>query len=175
MRRFDGDELVVVTPRQYRFASAVADILVYLVVLNLWVEFAEEVIIDSFAVSILTAVLLWSMLELIEGSAHRAGAFFAAQEGRFAHAVGWILVLTILFSSKFLIIGVVGAVFGDSAVLGHFIEVVLIVLTMMIARVAVDQIYQRLGGVREPLRLSDLTEPDVTAVHVTDGEITRAG
>ena len=131
----------MVTPRQYRFASAVGDILVYLVVLNLWVEFAEEVIIDSFAVSILTALLLWVMLEVIEGTAHRVGAFFSARQSRVADAVGWISVLTILFSSKFLIIAAVGAVFGDSAVLGHFVEVVLIVLTMMIARAVVDQIW----------------------------------
>lgn len=175
MRRFAGDEMILVTPTQYRFASAVADILVYLLVLNLWVEFADEVVIDSFSVSILTAVLLWVMLELIEGLAHRVGESFSAKPSRAAHVVGWISVLTILFSSKFLIIAVVGAVFGDAAVLGHFVEVILIVLTMMIARALVDQIYQRLGGVREPLRLSDLTEANPPTVHVADGEVTGVG
>ena len=90
-------------------------------------------------------------------------------------SAAWVSVLAILFSSKFLIIAAVGAVFGDSAVLGHFVEVVLIVLTMMIARAVVDQIYQRLGGVREPLRLSDFTAPSPPAVHVVDRETVEAG
>ena len=175
MRRFEDDEMIVVTPRQYRFASAVGDILVYLVVLNLWVEFAEEVIIDSFAVSILTAVLLWVMLQLIEGLAHRVGEFFSAKPSRLAHVIGWVSVLTILFASKFLIIAVVGAVFGDSAVLGHFVEVILIVLTMMIARAVVDQVYQRLGGVREPLRLSDFADAKPPSVHIAEGDMVEVG
>ena len=138
-------------------------------------EVVDEVIIDSFVVSILTAVLLWVMLQLIESLAHRVGEFFAAKPRRSAHIVGWISVLTILFSSKFLIIAAVGAVFGDSAVLGHFVEVILIVLTMMVARALVDQIFQLLGGVREPLRLSDLAETKPTTVHVDDGEVAGVG
>ena len=46
------------TRAQQRFASWTADVLVYIVVLNLFVDFVDTIVIDSFWISILTAVLL---------------------------------------------------------------------------------------------------------------------
>ena len=47
---------VVITKKQRIFASWTSDVLVYIVVLNLFVEFVDAVVIDSFWISILTAV-----------------------------------------------------------------------------------------------------------------------
>jgi hypothetical protein len=51
----------------------------------------------------------------------------------------------ILFISKFVILEVVDLVFGEHVELGGFITVVLLVLTMMIAREIVQRIYVSLG------------------------------
>ena len=53
----------------------------------------------------------------------------------------WIL----LFGGKFLILEVVDIVFGDHVELGHLLEVILIVVTMMIAGHLMQVIYDRLG------------------------------
>jgi hypothetical protein len=72
---------ITITRTQQRFVSWTTDVLVYIVVLNLFVEFADSVVIDSFTISIFTAVVLKAMLDLILGFEHRVGAWFAEREG----------------------------------------------------------------------------------------------
>ena len=59
----DHTGAIVVTPAQRRFTSWMADVLVYVVVLNLFVEFVHTIVIDTVWISILTAVLLQLLLE----------------------------------------------------------------------------------------------------------------
>lgn len=54
----DSSHTITITRSQARFVSWVADVLVYIVVLNLFVEWAPAVVIESFTVSILTAIAL---------------------------------------------------------------------------------------------------------------------
>ena len=53
------------TRRQMIFASWTKDVLIYIIVLNLFVEFNSKIIIDSFTISIFTAILLKILLEVI--------------------------------------------------------------------------------------------------------------
>ena len=146
MRRIASSELILTTPAQYRFGSATADILVYIVVLNLFIEYVETVVIDSFTISILTAVLLWVMLELVKGVEHRVAGYFREKEGTGFRVLGYLAVFGILFGSKFVILEAVSLAFGGRASLGHFVEVVLIIVAMMAARGLIDWVYHRLGN-----------------------------
>jgi len=137
--------VVVVTPAQQRFASWMADVLVYIVVLNLFVEFVPAVVIDSFWISILTAVLLKLLLDLVLGLEHRVAAFFKARPGGVNRALGLVSVFVILFFSKFVILEAVNVVFGDHVELGHFIEIVALIVAMIVARRLMQAIYERLG------------------------------
>jgi hypothetical protein len=47
------------------YADFMMDVLVYMVVLNLFVEFVDSIVIDSFLVSLLTAVVMKVMIDLI--------------------------------------------------------------------------------------------------------------
>ena len=67
------------TRRQMIFFSWTKDVLIYVVVLNLFVEYVEAVVIDSFTISILTAILLKALLDLILGLEHRVDHFFEAR------------------------------------------------------------------------------------------------
>jgi uncharacterized membrane protein HdeD (DUF308 family) len=59
----DGnDELPLRNPR---LAATVVDLFVYVVVLNLFVEYFPKVLAESFTVSLLTAVLLKAVLEVV--------------------------------------------------------------------------------------------------------------
>ena len=148
-RAADKPELITITSAQVRFASWMTDVLVYIVVLNLWVEFAGAVIIDSFWISILTAVLLKGMLDLIIGVEHQVNEFFKAKGTTTMRIIGLLCTWAILFLSKFLILEVVDVVFGDHVSLGHFIEVVGIVISMMVARGLFRYGYKRLGVVAD--------------------------
>ncbi len=48
-------ESTIMTRNQARFADFMTDVLVYIVVLNLFVEYVDAIVIDSFTISILTA------------------------------------------------------------------------------------------------------------------------
>jgi len=137
--------VAVVTPAQQRFASWMADVLVYIVVLNLFVEFVHTIVIDSFWISILTAVLLKLLLDLVLGLEHRVAAFFKARPGGVNRALGLVSVFAILFFSKFFILEAVNVVFGDHVELGHFIEIVALIVAMIVARRLMQAIYERLG------------------------------
>ena len=135
-----------ITPAQARFTSWVSEVLVDIVVLNLFVEFAHAVVIDSFYISVLTALLLKLMVDGVKGLEQRVSAYFAAKPGTAWKTVRIVSVWLILFLSKFAILEVVNFVFGDHVELGSFIEIVGIVVVMLAANAALRMAYQRLGG-----------------------------
>ncbi|MFN2150540.1 MAG: hypothetical protein ACK2T5_03010 [Anaerolineales bacterium] len=54
-------------------------------------------------------------------------------------------VWLILFGSKFLILEIVDIVFGEHVELGKFLDVILLVIALMVAREVFQQIYLALG------------------------------
>ena len=135
----------VMTRGQQRFLSWMTDVLVYIVVLNLFVEFVDTIVIDSFWISILTAVLLKLLLDAVIGLEHRVAVFFKAREGTVNKVLGGVSQFAILFLSKFLILEVVNFVFGDHVELGHLVEIVSIIVAMIVSRLALRAVYDRLG------------------------------
>ena len=136
-------DLVTVTRRQQVFAGAVLNVLVNVVVLNLFVEFADEVIIDSFWISVLTAVLLTVMIGVLSKFEHRIHQYFFERHSW--KVAGVLVIWLVLFGSKFLMLEVIDVVFGDHVSLGHLLEVILIVVAMMVAAQVMQLIYDRLG------------------------------
>jgi len=118
---------------------------VYTVVLNLFVEYVDSIVIDSFTISILTAVLLKALLDAIVGLEHRVAGYFASREGTVYRVLGGVSVFAILFLSKFLILEVVDLVFGDHVELHGFVEIVSLIVAMIVTRKLLQGIYERLG------------------------------
>ena len=143
-----GVDLITVTRRQQVFGSAVLNVLVNVVVLNLFVEFVDEVIIDSFWISVLAAVLLTTMIGILARFEQRIHHyFFEKHSWRLA---GVFTIWLVLFGGKFVMLEVVDIVFGDHVSLGHLLEVILIVVAMMIAGQLMQTIYDRLGTNEHP-------------------------
>jgi len=138
---------VTTTPLQERFVSWTSDVLVYIVVLNLFVEFNDAIIIESFWISILTAVLLKALLDVVVGLEHHVGDFFERQGTTLMTTLGIGIKFVILFTSKFIILEVVNFVFGEEVELGHFVDVLLLIITMMAARAILGKIYRSLGRI----------------------------
>ncbi len=141
----NADTPSTMTRAQARYVSWVADVLVYIVVLNLFVEFADAIVIDSFWISILTAILLKLLLDALVGVEHRVGGYFRARDGAVYKVLGFVSIFSILFFGKFLILEVVNIVFGDEVDLGHFVEIATLIVAMIVARGAMQWIYERLG------------------------------
>ena len=146
----NGPEGTGVTHAQALFASWVTDVLVYIVVLNLFVEYVPKVITESFTISIFTAVVLKFLIDAIAGLEHRVREWFSEREGKLWRALGVIAVFSILFISKFVVLEIIGIIFGERVYLGGFIEVALLVITMILARRSVTWVYRRLGDPAQP-------------------------
>jgi hypothetical protein len=135
-----------VTRGQQLFASWVTDVLVFVVVLNLFVEYVPRVITESFTISIFTAVVLKLLIDAIARLERHVSGWFKRREGSGWRLLGLVMMFAILFFSKFVILEVIDIVFGDRVTLGGFIEVLVLVLTMILARLALTSTYRRLGN-----------------------------
>ena len=137
--------LITITSKQRTFASWTADVLIYTVVLNLFVEYRPSVIVESFTISILTAVLFKVLLDLVMGLEGRVHAFFATKEGAIYRVMGPASLFAVLFFGKLLVLQAVHAVFGDAVELGSLAQEVVLILALMITREVFHRIYVRLG------------------------------
>ena len=145
MTSSDTTRTVTITRAQEIFFGWTSDVLIYTIVLNLFVEYVDAVVIDSFTISILTAILLKILLDIVMHYEHSVKSYFAQREGTIYTVLGTVSLIAILFLGKLVILEVVDLVCGDHVSLGHFIEVVALVLALMITRRLVGVLFQRLG------------------------------
>jgi hypothetical protein len=101
----------------------VIDLFVYVVVLNLAIEYTPSVISESFTLSLLTAALLKIALELVIVLKTQIVTRLRAADTRRAKlaAAGWLWVVAA--GSKLVVLELVDLVFGDAVSLGGFIWV----------------------------------------------------
>ncbi len=137
----DDVKYVTVTKAQERFTGWVRDVLVYTTVLNLFVEYVDAIVIDSFTISILTAAVLKVLLDVLTVVEHRVSHFF----GRIHKVLGFLSMWAVLFLSKFVILEVIDLVFGEHVELGKLLDVIVLVLSLMISRALVAKVYDSLG------------------------------
>ena len=126
--------------QQLVFLSWTKDILIYTVVLNLFIEFNEKILIDSFSISIFTAIVLKILLDIILRLEHNVASKFEGYK-----VLRIIVTWVILFGSKFIILEVIDVIFGEHVNLGKFIDVILLVIAMMVAREVIQRIFISLG------------------------------
>lgn len=124
-----------------RIAPAdIVDIFVYVVVINLAVEYLPMIITETFTLSLLTAVLLKIVLEGVVWAKNRVKARFkAATTPRARIAAGFLLWL-LAFGSKFVVLELVALFFADQVKLGGFFAVTGLVITLLLARAGVRRL-----------------------------------
>lgn len=121
-------------------ADDVVDVFVYVVVLNLAIEYLPRVISEGFTLSLLTALLLKVALEvviLLKGWV--LARFRAARTGAGKAAAGlglWIVAA----GSKLVVLWLVDVVFGDRVSLGGFVSVTVLVVCLLLARAGVRRL-----------------------------------
>lgn len=121
-------------------AEDVVDVFVYVVVLNLAVEFLPRVISEGFTLSLLTAILLKLALEVvIVVKGWVVGRLRAAQTrtGKVAAGLGlWVVAA----GSKLVVLWLVDLVFGDRVSLGGFVSVTALVVCLLLSRAGVRRL-----------------------------------
>ncbi|BDV30583.1 hypothetical protein [Microbacterium terricola] len=118
----------------------VVDVFVYVVVLNLAVEYVPGIITETFTLSLLTAVLLKLVLEVVLAVKTRVLARIRTAATGLRRAVSIVMLVLILPGSKLLVLWLEDLVFGDAVSLGGFFAVTLLIVTLMLARLGVRRL-----------------------------------
>ena len=120
--------------------SDVVDLFVYVVVLNLAVEYVPSVISESFTLSLLTAVLLKVALEVVILVKNAILVRLRAATTPRTKLVAALSLWVVAVGSKLVVLELVNLGFGDSVSLGGFISVTLLVLALLASRAAVRRL-----------------------------------
>ena len=115
----------------------VIDLFVYVVVLNLAIEYTPSVISESFSLSLLTAALLKIAPELVILLKTQLITRLRAADTRRAKLAAAGSLWVVAAGSKLVVLELVDLVFGDAVSLGGFISVTLLVVALLVSRAAV--------------------------------------
>jgi hypothetical protein len=113
------------------------DVFVYVVVLNLAIEYVPSVISETFTISLLTAVLLKVVLEVVSAVKDRVLVRLRAADTGVGKVVAGASLWLVAVGSKFLVLELVDLVFGGSVDLGGFVPVTLLIVTLLACRALV--------------------------------------
>lgn len=135
--------------RQRLFLRYFFGVLIDLVVLNLFEEYWDNVTIDSFTVSLLTAVLLQVLLKATIALEHQVAVFFKDRTGAFNTFLRFFGAWLVLFGSKFVILEALALTFGESVGFeGAFhglVTLIIVIVTMLIAEEGIVRLFRKLG------------------------------
>ncbi len=132
-------------PRLRVSAADLVDVLVYLVVLGLFVQFFPAIISESFAMTLLTAILLKVALEVVTAVKKRALAARAAADSLWRRVISVGTLVLLLPGSKFVILWLTELAFGGSVKLGGFWVVTVLIIVLMFARGLVRRLLEPSG------------------------------
>jgi hypothetical protein len=118
----------------------IVDLFVYVVVLNLAIQYLPRVISETFTLSLLTAALLKVSLEVVlvlKGAvlSRLRGATTRVSKGALALAL-WVVAA----GSKLVVLWMIDIAFGGSVSLGGFVPVTLLVIALLMSRAAVRRL-----------------------------------
>ena len=113
---------------------------VYVVVLNLAIEYVPAVISEGFTLSLLTALLLKVTLELVVALKTKVIDRLRAATTRSAKAAAGLSLWVVAAGSKLVVLALVDLLFGDAVSLGGFLAVTGLVVALLVSRAAVRRL-----------------------------------
>ncbi len=117
--------------------------------LNLFDEYWDYLVIESFTISLLAALLLQVLLKITLRVEHRIAAFFKAKAGTAAKVMRVLSAWAVLFGSKFLILEAINIAFGDQVLFkGPYhgiVAFIVVIVVMLTAEIIVVRFNKRLG------------------------------
>lgn len=143
------DKVHIVENKQRIFVRYTYAILVDLVVLNLFNEFWDKVFIESFSISLLTAILLQVLLQITIRFEHRIADYFDSKQGKIIKVMKGFSIWGVLFVSKLGILEAIDFIFGDKVLfhgaLHGLVAFIVVVAAIILAEKTVGSIYKKLS------------------------------
>lgn len=134
-----------INKKQAIYLDWTIDLLLYIVILNLFAQYSPNIYFDSFLMSIFTAFVLKVILVLIGSLEHRITNFFNSKGTKLMKAIGIALAFFILFTSKFLILEIIDIIFKDKVEIYGFVTLIFMILAMILSRIALQKVYINIG------------------------------
>ncbi len=133
---------------QQLFIRYTLAILIDLTVLNLFNEYWDYVLIDSFSISLLAAVLLQLLLQLTLVIEHRIASYFKSKSGLRPKILRLLSSWIVLFISKLIILEAINFTFGNhvlfSGPIHGLVAFILVVIAILVAEQLIVRIYNSL-------------------------------
>ncbi len=124
-------------------------VLVDLTVLNLFDEYWTYVTIDSFSISLLTAVLLQTLLKITLVIEHRIADFFKSKTGLKAKVMRGLSTWAVLFISKLVILEAIVLVFGEevsfTGPIHGLVSFIVVIIAILLAEYLISKVYKSLA------------------------------
>jgi hypothetical protein len=137
------------SPRQRAFLRYFSATLVDLAVLGLFAEYWSYVVVSSFTVMVLAAVLLQILLKLTIVLEHKVAAYYNARPGGFNKFMRFFTAWLILFGSKFVILEALVFALGGRISFGGplhgVVALIAVVVVMLAVEVILVKVYRRMG------------------------------
>ncbi len=129
------------TPGRFPISPAdVVDVFVYVIVLNLAVEYFPAVISETFTMSLITAILLKLVLELVVWVKDRVKRRIKQAPRLIGKVAGVAVLWALLIGSKFVVLELVAIVFAGQVKLGGFFAVTALIVGLLLARAGVRRL-----------------------------------
>lgn len=139
----------IISNHQQFFNRLILFVLVDLVVLGLFNEYWELVVIDSFSIALIAALLLQILLKLTLVFEHKVAAYFNKKSGIMPKVMRFISAWAILFVSKLLMLQAISYAFGEHVqFLGPWhgvVAFIAVVVGILIAEAIIRKIFKALA------------------------------
>jgi len=135
-------------PAELLFIGYTLATLVDLTVINLFDEYWAYVLIDSFTISLFTAITMQVLLKLTLAGEHALAAYFAKKSGVTPKILRGVTTYIILVGSKFVILGIINVIFGEKVLFtgpwNGVVAFIVLVIAILAAEFLVSRIYRAL-------------------------------
>ena len=137
--------------KQQLYVRYLSAILMDLTVINLFDEYWDAVVIDSFSISLLAAILLQVMLQASIALEHHVGSLVEEKAGIHGRKLRIFSAWAVLFISKLVILEALNLAFGNEVqFIGDYhglIPFITVVVSMLAAEAIMRRIYHALAAV----------------------------
>ncbi len=137
--------------RQLLYVRYFTAILIDLLVLNFFDEYWDNVVIESFTISVLVAILLQILLKFTIKIEHIVADYFNSKSGKFMKFMRYFSAWALLFISKLIILEAINKGFGDAVQFKGawhgVIAFIVVVMVMLVAEMFAAGINKKLGKI----------------------------
>jgi hypothetical protein len=140
----ETNRLSAPSPKQQIFLKYLTWTLVDLAVLNFFAEYWDKVTITSFGISLFIAIVLQALLKMTIALEHRISDYMKSNEKLNKKVLHILVTWFILFTSKFVMLGVLQFLFSDSIVFAGAYHGVVTFIVVVITILAVEYLVTRL-------------------------------